>query len=80
MVPPPMGRIRGTFLAALVAAAAIAGCGGGSDSASENTADLTSPLGVSCDPAGFQHSAPARHYEGSNPSGWQITYRAKIGR
>jgi hypothetical protein len=78
MVPPPMGRIRGTFLAALAAGALIAGCGGNGDSGNESIPDLANPIGVNCDPAGFQHSDPARHYEGSNPSGWQLTYRVKF--
>jgi hypothetical protein len=76
MVPPPMGRTRGTFLVALLAVAVLSGCGG--DSGSGDAADLANPVGVNCDPAGFQHKPPARHYEGSNPSGWSVTYRANF--
>jgi hypothetical protein len=78
MVPPPMGRIRGTFLLALVAVAAITGCGSNGDSGSGSTPDLANPLGTNCNPGGFQHRPPARHYAGSDPSGWSITYRARF--
>jgi hypothetical protein len=78
MVPPPMGRTRGISLAALLATAVVAGCGGGNDSGSSTGADLANPVGLNCDPAGFQHKPPARHFAQNDPSGWSITYRANF--
>jgi hypothetical protein len=72
-----MGRTRGTFLAALLVSAAVVGCGGGGSDGGA-TPDLANPVGVNCDPAGFQHKPPARHYAQDNPSGWSVTYRARF--
>ena len=68
-------EVRHRVLAAIVAAAALAGCGG--EQAAEERPDLASPILPSCGIAGYQAGEPERHEVEGEPSGWTIGYTSK---
>src|SRR5687768_17529926 len=68
------------LVAALIASAAIAGCGGDDDSDTgaepEEIPDLAMPLLAECGTEGFQQTEPERQIREGVPTGWKLNYRA----